>query len=167
MIFEKKNSLFGVCGSSCYLTFWLCSHSLLLQQIISVVTDLNLKIAYFPFQVNGIKVSLPNKNGSSNIEISRSGSYVTAFSSECNIRVQFDGNHLVSVKVPRDYFGGNLTGICGNCNGNYNDDLQTKDGKDVSSSGRQGHSDIGKSYKVFDDADELDSRLVQDSRYFA
>ena len=107
--------------------------------------------------VNGIKVSLPSKDGSSNIEISRSGSYVTAFSSECNIRVQFDGNHLVSVKVERDYFGGNLTGICGNCNGNYHDDLQTKDGKDVSSSGRRGHSDIGNSYKVFDDADELDS----------
>jgi hypothetical protein len=63
--------------------------------------DLKINIAYFPFQVNGIKVSLPNKDGSSNIEISRSGSYVTAFSSECNIRVQFDGNHLVSVKVPR------------------------------------------------------------------
>ena len=129
--------------------------------------DLKINIAYFPFQVNGIKVSLPNKDGSSNIEISRSGSYVTAFSSECNIRVQFDGNHLVSVKVERDYFGGNLTGICGNCNGNYHDDLQTKDGRDVSSSGRRGHSDIGNSYKVFDDADELDSRLVQDSRYFA
>jgi hypothetical protein len=101
-----------------------------------------------------------NQN-SGNIEIFRSGSYVTAFSSECNIRVQFDGNHLVSVKVERDYFGGNLTGICGNCNGNYHDDLQTKDGKDVSSSGRRGHSDIGNSYKVFDDADEPDSRLVQ------
>ena len=132
-----------------------------------IVMDLKINIAYFPFQVNGIKVSLPNKDGSSNIEISRSGSYVTAFSSECNIRVQFDGNHLVSVKVPRDYFGGNLTGICGNCNGNYHDDLQTKDGKDVSSSGSRGHSDIGNSYKVFDDADELDSRFVQDSRYFS
>jgi hypothetical protein len=49
--------------------------------------DLKINIAYFPFQVNGIKVSLPSKDGSSNIEISRSGSYVTAFSSECNIRV--------------------------------------------------------------------------------
>jgi hypothetical protein len=45
-----------------------------------IVMDLTINIAYFPFQVNGIKVSLPNKDGSSNIEISRSGSYVTAFS---------------------------------------------------------------------------------------
>jgi len=132
-----------------------------------IVTDIKIEIAYFPFQINGIKVSLPIKIGSSNIEISRSGSYVTAVSSECNIRVQFDGNQLVSVKVPRDYFGGKLAGICGNCNGNYRDDLQTKDGKDVSSSGTRGHSDIGNSYKVFNDANELDSRLVQDSRYFA
>ena len=104
---------------------------------------------------------MPNKVGSNNIEISRSGSYVTAVSSECNIRVQFDGNHLVSVNVPRDYFGGNLTGICGNCNGNYRDDLQTKDGKDVSWSGRRGYSDIGNSYKVFDDVEEPGSTLVQ------
>lgn len=158
----------------CLREFVLSHFLVLFSQLVTssnrfcrIVMDLKINIAYVPFQVNGIKVSLPNKDGSSNIEISRSGSYVTAFSSECNIRVQFDGNHLVSVKVPRDYFGGNLTGICGNCNGNYHDDLQTKDGKDVSLSGRRGHSDIGNSYKVFDDADELDSRLVQDSRYFA
>ena len=133
----------------------------------SIVMDLKINIAYFPFQVNGIKVRLPNKDGSSNIEISRSGSYVTAFSSECNIRVQFDGNHLVSVKAERAYYGGKLAGICGNCNGIYSDDLQTKDGKDVSSSGRRGHSDIGNSYKVFDDVEDPDSRLLQHSRYFA
>ena len=132
-----------------------------------IVMDLKINIPYFPFQVNGIKVSLPNKDGSSNIEISRSGSYVTAFSSECNIRVQFDDNHLVSVKAERAYYRGKLAGICGNCNGIYSDDLQTKDGKDVSSSGRRGHSDIGNSYKVFDDVEDPDSRLLQHSRYFA
>ena len=131
------------------------------------VINLKINIAYFLFQVNGIKVSLPNKVGSSNIEISRSGSYVTAFSSECNIRVQFDGNHLVSVKAERVYYGGKLAGICGNCNGIYGDDLQTKDGKDVSSSGRRGHSEIGNSYKVFDDVEDPNSRLLQHSRYFA
>ena len=131
-----------------------------------IVTDIKIEISYFPFQINGIKVRLPIKIGSSNIEISRSGSYVTAVSSECNIRVQFDGNQLVSVKVPRDYFGGKLAGICGNCNGNTQDDLQAKDGKYVSSFGRGGHSDIGNSYKVLDDAEDPDSRLLQHSRYF-
>jgi hypothetical protein len=167
-IFEKLSS-FGV-----QKEFMLSKALVLLSQLIASanrfcgnVTDIKIEIAYFRFQINGIQVSLPIKIGSSNIEISRSGSYVTAVSSECNIRVQFDGSQLVSVKVPRDYFGGKLAGICGNCNGNYSDDLQTKDGKDVSSSGRRGNSDIGNSYKVFDDADGPDSRLVQDSIYFA
>jgi hypothetical protein len=47
------------------------------------------------------------------IEVTRSGSYVTAVNSKCNIRVQFDGVHLVDMKVSKDHFGGNLTGICG------------------------------------------------------
>jgi hypothetical protein len=36
---------------------------------------------------------------------------------QSKIRVQFDGVHLVDMKVSKDQFGGNLTGICGNCNG--------------------------------------------------
>ena len=160
--------IFAKCSKGCVQEIVLSRDLVLFSQLVTstnpfcrIVMDLKINIAYFPFQVNGIKVSLPSKDGSSNIEISRSGSYVTAFSSECNIRVQFDGNQLVSVKVPRDYFGGKLAGICGNCNGNYSDDLQTKDGRDVSSSGRRGHSDIGNSYKVSGDADGPDSRLVQ------
>jgi hypothetical protein len=31
------------------------------------------------------------------IEVTRSGSYVTAVNSKCNIRVQFDGVHLVDM----------------------------------------------------------------------
>ena len=160
--------IFAKCSKGCVQEIVLSRDLVLFSQLVTstnpfcrIVMNLEINIAYFPFQVNGIKVSLPSKDGSSNIEISRSGSYVTAFSSECSIRVQFDGNHLVSVKVPRDYFGGKLAGICGNCNGNYSDDLQTKDGRDVSSSGRRGHSDIGNSYKVSGDADGPDSRLVQ------
>jgi hypothetical protein len=79
------------------------------------------------------------------IEVTRSGSYVTAVNSKCNIRVQFDGVHLVDMKVSKDHFGGNLTGICGNCNGHVKDDYQTKEGVDG------GYADIGNSYKVLDD----------------
>ena len=79
------------------------------------------------------------------IEVTRSGSYVTAVHSKCNIRVQFDGVHLVDMKVSKDHFGGNLTGICGNCNGHVKDDYQTKEGVDG------GYADIGNSYKVLDD----------------
>jgi hypothetical protein len=41
-----------------------------------------------------------------------------------------DGVHLVDMKVSKDHFGGNLTGICGNCNGHVKDDYQTKEGVD-------------------------------------
>jgi len=84
------------------------------------------------------------------IEVTRSGSYVTAVNSQCNIRVQFDGVHLVDVKVSKDHFGGNLTGICGNCNGHIKDDYKTKEGADG------GHAAIGNSYKVLDDSDQPD-----------
>ncbi|CAC5407900.1 unnamed protein product [Mytilus coruscus] len=103
--------------------------------------------------INGFRASLPVKTGNDNIEVSRSGSFISAVHSKCNIRVQFDGYHLVNVKVSKNYFAGNLTGLCGNCNGNYRDDLQTKEGKDVSSKGGQGYADIGNSYKVTDDSD--------------
>ncbi|VDH91149.1 Hypothetical predicted protein [Mytilus galloprovincialis] len=115
--------------------------------------------------VNGLRVSLPVKTENGNIEISRSGSFISAVHAKCNIRVQFDGYHLVNVKVSKNYFGGNLTGICGNCNGNYMDDLQTKDGTDVSSKGRAGHADIGKSYKVTDDSDLQGASCEDDSIY--
>jgi hypothetical protein len=48
------------------------------------------------------------------------------------------------MKVSKDHFGGNLTGICGNCNGHVKDDYQTKEGVDG------GYADIGNSYKVLD-----------------
>ncbi|XP_076105708.1 uncharacterized protein LOC143074038 [Mytilus galloprovincialis] len=115
--------------------------------------------------VNGLRVSLPVKTENGNIEISRSGSFISAVHAKCNIRVQFDGYHLVNVKVSKNYFGGNLTGICGNCNGNYMDDLQTKNGTDVSSKGRLGHADIGKSYKVTDDSDLQGASCEDDSIY--
>ncbi|XP_063443189.1 mucin-2-like isoform X2 [Mytilus trossulus] len=115
--------------------------------------------------VNGLRVSLPVKTENGNIEISRSGGFISAVHAKCNIRVQFDGYHLVNVKVSKDYFAGNLTGICGNCNGNYIDDLQTKDGTDVASQGRAGHADIGKSYKVTDDSDLPDASCEDDSPF--
>lgn len=108
---------------------------------------------------------MPVKTENGNIEISRSGGFISAVHAKCNIRVQFDGYHLVNVKVSKNYFGGNLTGICGNCNGNYMDDLQTKDGTDVSSKGRAGHADIGKSYKVTDDSDLQDARYAKHNNY--
>ena len=62
--------------------------------------------------IDGVAVGLPSVTANNTIEVTRSGSYVTAVNSKCNIRVQFDGVHLVDMKVSKDHFGGNLTGIC-------------------------------------------------------
>lgn len=87
-----------------------------------------------------------------------SGSFVTVVHPKCDIRVQFDGNHMVDIKVPEECFAGNLTGICGNCNGIQSDDYRTKDGKDVSALGWGGYAMIGNSYKVPDNSDMPDDK---------
>ncbi|XP_052064817.1 zonadhesin-like isoform X3 [Mytilus californianus] len=76
--------------------------------------------------VNGIAIELPTLLVNKSIEITRSGSFITAIHSKCNIRVQFDGDHMINVKVSKNLFAGKLTGLCGNCNGNKQDDYQTK-----------------------------------------
>ncbi|CAI9720129.1 Hypothetical predicted protein [Octopus vulgaris] len=65
--------------------------------------------------------------------------------------VKFDGNHRVIVQVP-SYYKGQLTGICGDCNGRK-DDWRTKTGVDVTRK-RNKYSLIGKSYAVIDDSDK-------------
>ncbi|XP_036357280.1 von Willebrand factor-like isoform X3 [Octopus sinensis] len=65
--------------------------------------------------------------------------------------VKFDGNHRVIVQVP-SYYKGQLTGICGDCNGRK-DDWRTKTGVDVTRK-RSKYSLIGKSYAVIDDSDK-------------
>ena len=49
-----------------------------------------------------------------------------------------------------------MNGICGDCNGKQ-DDLRTKDGKDVSKDSDR-FSKVGKSHRVEDDSDETKLR---------
>jgi hypothetical protein len=75
-----------------------------------IVMDLKINIAYFPFQVNGIKVSLPNKDGSSNIEISIFrlkiivivAITVTTYSCQVPAKIitwDFNTNQMVTIKL--------------------------------------------------------------------
>jgi hypothetical protein len=72
----------------------------------------HVKEYYLRKWIDGVAVGLPSVTANNTIEVTRSGSYVTAVNSKCNIRVQFDGVHLVDMKVSKDHFGGNLTGSC-------------------------------------------------------
>lgn len=96
-------------------------------------------------------VSVPTWTANNTIEVTESGSYITIVHSTCDIRVQFDGVHIVNIRAPETRFGGNLTGICGNCNGDAEDDYSTKTGEKV---GSWEYSKIGNSYKVIDDSDQ-------------
>ena len=77
--------------------------------------------------------------------------------SKCDIRVQFDGVHIVNIRVPVNNFAGNLTGICGNCNKVTADDYSMKSGEKV---GSWEYAKIGNSYKVKDDSDQPDLKYA-------
>ncbi|VDI36930.1 Hypothetical predicted protein, partial [Mytilus galloprovincialis] len=97
--------------------------------------------------LNGIAIKLPTLLINSSIEITRSGSFITAIHSKCNIRVQFDGDHMINVKVSKNHFAGKLTGLCGNCNGNKQDDYQTKSVTVVSEKEWVDNGGVSKSFK--------------------
>lgn len=103
--------------------------------------------------MNGEKRSLPIINVW-RFSARYSAGWITV-TTKWGLRVEFDGRHRVTVKVP-GLFRNKLTGICGNCNG-IKDDYRTKQGKDVSKF-RNRYSLIGSSYKVKDDSDKPNTK---------
>ena len=86
------------------------------------------------------------------LRIFKSGRYVQVWT-KCGVQVNFDGRHAVSVAVPKTY-SDSITGLCGNCNGDKNDDYRTKDGKDKRKD-KDKYSSIGDSYLVKDPESDL------------
>jgi len=84
------------------------------------------------------------------VTIFYSGNVLQFSSPKCDVWVSFDGVSFTTVKVNGKY-GGQLSGICGNCNG-LKDDYRTKDGRDVSNE-RGLFNLIGDSFQVDDDSD--------------
>jgi hypothetical protein len=50
---------------------------------------------------------------------------------ECGVKVMWDGRHMGVVAVPRPDHLGHLSGMCGDCDRNKDNDLTTKDGQNV------------------------------------
>ncbi|KFV85021.1 Zonadhesin, partial [Struthio camelus australis] len=92
-------------------------------------------------QVNGVRQTLPVSAAGGAVTVSRSGRYIsleTGFS----LRVSYDADHSVEVKVPTTYF--NLTcGMCGNFNGRGQDDYMMPNGQQAADS-----TTLGESWKV-------------------
>ncbi|XP_051569103.1 IgGFc-binding protein-like [Myxocyprinus asiaticus] len=94
-------------------------------------------------QVNGVQVTVP-VTLPNDVKIFLSGKFVV-LETDFGLLVRFDGNHHADVTLPSSY-SGLLCGLCGNFNGNYNDDNIKSDGNPTDST-----NELGESWQVPDD----------------
>ncbi|XP_030611107.1 IgGFc-binding protein [Archocentrus centrarchus] len=92
-------------------------------------------------EVNGITQNLPILLNGSQVSIFASG-YQTFVIADFGLSVMYDGSSTVSVSVPPNYRG-KTCGLCGNFNGNPNDDFNTPSGITVTSP-----NEFGQAWKV-------------------
>lgn len=78
----------------------------------------------FFFQVNGVLLNLPFNLLQGQVSVFRSGFYAVVQTS-FGLKVTFDWNSFATVTVPSTYMGA-VCGLCGNYNGNPEDDLAVK-----------------------------------------
>ncbi|KAM6064177.1 IgGFc-binding protein-like [Theristicus caerulescens] len=93
--------------------------------------------------VNNLRQTLPVSAAGGAITVSRSGRYIV-LETDFNLRVSYDADHSVEVKVPTTYF--NLTcGMCGNFNNRREDDYMMPNGQQAADS-----NELGESWQVPD-----------------
>ena len=99
--------------------------------------------------MDGVERTAPFRIGSAQVIVNTKFVIVQT---GCKVTVVFDGDDSAVVVVPGKY-SSHVTGICGNCNGNKKDDLQTKNGEDVSRAPNR-YALVGDSYSVPDNSDD-------------
>ncbi|NWV59278.1 FCGBP protein, partial [Malurus elegans] len=88
--------------------------------------------------VNGVRQTLPVSAAGGAITVSTSGRYIV-LETDFNLRVSYDTDHSVEVKVPTTYF--NLTcGMCGNFNNRRDDEYMMPNGQQAADSNQLGDS---------------------------
>ncbi|XP_024242959.2 alpha-tectorin isoform X1 [Oncorhynchus tshawytscha] len=92
-------------------------------------------------QIDGVTSNLPILLHGGRVSIYASG-LRTFVNSDFGLRVSYDGSSVVSISVPSNY-SGMTCGLCGNFNGNRNDDFLTPSGTLASTP-----SQFGNSWKV-------------------
>ncbi|XP_032302492.1 IgGFc-binding protein-like [Coturnix japonica] len=107
----------------------------------------SVQVEVYGYQISLLKNKKVNVNGSrmnlpifieKKISIQNSGGYVL-LETDFGLWVRFDGNHYAEVSVPSDYRG-LLCGLCGNYNGDPNDDNIKPNGDTASNSNELGQS---------------------------
>ncbi|KAM4714652.1 zonadhesin, like [Anableps anableps] len=96
--------------------------------------------------VNGVRVALPH-SPSPLISLSLAGQYVT-LETTFGLRMHWDGNHYTQISVPSSYHD-QMCGLCGDYDGNPNNDFTKPDG---SLAGNV--NDFGNSWQTEEDEDE-------------
>ncbi|XP_062311020.1 IgGFc-binding protein-like, partial [Osmerus eperlanus] len=96
--------------------------------------------------VNGLRVSLPH-SPSPLIFLSLAGQYVT-MQTTFGLTVRWDGNHYAHISVPSSYFD-QMCGLCGDYDGNPNNDFTKPDGSLAGNSNQ-----FGNSWQTEDDEDD-------------
>ncbi|NWV41400.1 FCGBP protein, partial [Grantiella picta] len=93
--------------------------------------------------VNKVRQTLPVNAAEGAITVSKSGRYIV-LETDFNLRVSYDTDHSVEVKVPTIYF--NLTcGMCGNFNNRRDDEYMMPNGQQAADS-----NELGESWQVPD-----------------
>ncbi|KAG5852102.1 hypothetical protein ANANG_G00058860 [Anguilla anguilla] len=87
--------------------------------------------------VNGLRVSLPH-SPSPLIFLSLAGQYVT-MQTPFGLTVRWDGNHYAHISVPSSYFD-QMCGLCGDYDGNPNNDFTKPDGSAAGNANQFGNS---------------------------
>ncbi|XP_038159106.1 zonadhesin, like isoform X6 [Cyprinodon tularosa] len=96
--------------------------------------------------VNGRRVALPH-SPSPLISISLAGQYVT-LETPFGLRVRWDGNHYAQISVPSSYYD-QMCGLCGDYDGNPDNDFTKPDGSLVGNV-----NDFGNSWQTEEDEDD-------------
>ncbi|XP_068612287.1 zonadhesin, like [Brachionichthys hirsutus] len=97
-------------------------------------------------QVNGTKVNLP-LTPAPGVSVFKSGRFYTV-AAQFGLTVRYDGNHFMDIKVTRDYQN-KLCGLCGDYNGDTDNDFRKPDGSLASNAkdfGQSWNTDAGCNY---------------------
>ncbi|XP_077171595.1 zonadhesin, partial [Paroedura picta] len=110
-----------------------------LRQVTLELPGANLTLQKGPrVLLNGRRVRVPVVGQVPGLTVTSSGLYILLQTS-FGLGVKFDGEHLLEVQLPGDYFG-QVCGLCGNFNNQSQDDLLMPDGQLAANASQFGNS---------------------------
>ncbi|CAN8190691.1 unnamed protein product [Coccothraustes coccothraustes] len=96
--------------------------------------------------LNNERVYTPVQNRLQGVSIGNVGRFIVV-ETDFGVIVKYDGNHHLEITLPRSYFS-QVHGMCGNFNGNHEDDLSLTNGTAVTA------PEFGNSWEVEEDSDK-------------